>query len=57
MDQRTGAREQFSLLSTPLFAASPPTRGLVVVAMRAAMRHLNENQGIFSTEAKCKLSP
>lgn len=46
----------FLSLSTPLFAASPPTRGLVVVAMRAAMRHLNENQGIFSTEANMQIA-
>jgi hypothetical protein len=28
----------------------------VVVAMRASMRHLNENQGIFSTEAHMEIA-
>jgi hypothetical protein len=46
----------FLSLSTPLYAASPPVHGFVVVAMRASMRHLNENQGIFSTEANMQIA-
>ncbi len=46
----------FLSFSTPLFAASPRAPGFVVVAMRASMRHLNENQGIFSTEANMEIA-
>jgi len=46
----------FLSFATPLFAASPRTPGFVVVAMRASMRHLNDNQGIFSTEAHMEIA-
>lgn len=46
----------FQFLPTLLFAATPPKGILAIVAMRASMRHLNENQGIFSTEANMQIA-
>jgi hypothetical protein len=46
----------FLSFSTPLYAASPPVPGLVVVAMRASMQHLRETQGIFATEAHMEIA-
>lgn len=51
--------DSFLSFSSLLYAASPPPprkQGFVVVAMRASMRHLNENQGILSTEANMEIA-
>jgi hypothetical protein len=42
--------------STLVYAASPSSPRLVVVAMRASMQHLNDRQGIFSTEANMQIA-
>jgi len=42
--------------STLVYAASPSSPRLVVVAMRASMQHLNDRQGIFSTEANMQVA-
>jgi hypothetical protein len=43
-------------LSTLLYAMPIPVRGLVVIAVRASMQHLNETNGIFSTEANMEIA-
>ena len=57
MDEERLPRGDASVsFSTFLYAASPSSPRLTVVAMRASMQHLNERQGIFSTEANMQIA-